>query len=615
MDKKTIFAFLLIGIILIVTQTKFYRDLVLPKRNLGVTENVVDSTRVSQDSITVAPIAQQKIIPDSDNKASAKPLVQKSSLASLFQAPGETAYETVSIETDKYVAQINPKGAVISNWRLKQYKYNTEESVQLIQGDGYGNLGIFFINDEDTIYTYDSLFKPEKTKIQFEPGQLSDSVTFVLDLGQARQLIKKFKFYRDQYIIDLHIEIKNLATQFDNQQYYLSWNSGLAYTELDYSNHIDKEDINNAKAYVFQGGSKEELNLPNKPFEKRSRSDFSGVVDWAAIRTKYFAMIIIPDNDQNIEPILFGKTLPLYKDDRLKDRVDKRYSITLKSIISPDKNNWIAQRFRVYIGPMDYDIIKKYHPTLVKLMDLGGSVIRPFAKLVLRSFIFLHSLIPNYGIVLILFAILIKILTHPLTRKSYVSMQRMQQLQPKLNELKTKYSDEPQRLNKETMKMYKEEGINPLGGCLPTLLQLPLLWAVFIVFRNTIELRDASFFWWIKDLSAPDTILQLPFSIPFYGDLLNVLPLVMGVTMFIQQKMTMKDPKQKAMVYFMPVFLTLLFNSFPSGLNLYYTLFNLFSIIQQKWVPVKDSADDVNKNEKLKSSQKLKNRFLLPKRR
>ena len=166
-------------------------------------------------------------------------------------------------------------------------------------------------------------------------------------------------------------------------------------------------------------------------------------------------------------------------------------------------------------------------------------------------------------------------------------MHRMQTLQPKLNELKEKYSKDPKKLNSETMKLYKEEGVNPVSGCLPQMLQMPLLIGIFIVFRNTIELRGAEFFWWIKDLSAPDTILSLPFAIPFYGSLVNVLPIVMGVTMFLQQKMTMKDPKQKAMVYIMPIFFTLIFNSFPSGLNLYYTLFNIFSIAQQKWAPVK----------------------------
>jgi len=323
-------------------------------------------------------------------------------------------------------------------------------------------------------------------------------------------------------------------------------------------------------------------------------------------------MIILPEPDENIEPILSGNTQPLYNDEKikailpgadhlqveklkanLKDRVKKNYSVTLKRTIPPSKLALVSQKYRVYIGPLDYFIIKDYHPTLSKIMDFGMSIIRPFAKLVLKSFIFLHSFIPNYGIVLIIFSILIKILVYPLTRKSYVSMQKMQTLQPKMTELKEKHGKDPQRMNKETMKLYKESGVNPLSGCLPTLLQLPLLWAIFIVFRNTIELRDAAFIWWIKDLSAPDTIFKLPITIPFYGDLVNILPIFMGVTMFIQQKMTMKDPKQKAMVYFMPIFLTLLFNSFPSGLNLYYALFNLFSIMQQKWTPNKDTQQEL----------------------
>ena len=216
----------------------------------------------------------------------------------------------------------------------------------------------------------------------------------------------------------------------------------------------------------------------------------------------------------------------------------------------------------------------------------------------------MHSFIPNYGIVLIVFSILVKLAVYPLTKKSYVSMQKMQTLQPKMNELKEKYAKDPKRLNKETMKMYKEHGANPISGCLPTLLQMPLLFAIFIIFRNTIELRGAGFFWWINDLSAPDTIFQLSFSLPFYGNLVNILPVVMGATMFFQQKMTMKDPKQKAMVYFMPIFMTLLFNSFPSGLNLYYTLFNVLTILQQKLITSK--AQGVEPQPVVQSKQKSK---------
>ena len=591
MDKRTIIAFVMIGIVLLIMTTDFYRDLVMPEQQTIVSESYQDSTKRKVDSVESNKINEQLVQPQEKPQKTTIEKIDKPE--GLFLASNDNiVYDDVVVETELYKARVNPKGAVISSWVLKNYDYNGEEKVQLIKNEGYGNLGLFFIINDDTIYTYDSMFKPDRKNILFIENQTSDSVRFYLDLGGGKQIVKTFKFFKDEYIVDLKIEMNDLPVQFDNHQYFLSWNSGLKYTELDYTNLVNKEDVRNSKAYIFQGGSKEDLSLPNKPYEQKTRSDFSGVVDWAAVRTKYFAMLILPDKQYDIEPILYGKTYPLYSDPKLKDRVNKDYSVTLKTNIPPSQLNSVTQNFRVYIGPLDYSIIKKYHPTLGKIMDFGMSIIRPFAKFVLKVFILLHDFIPNYGVVLVVFSILIKVLVFPLTRKSYVSMQKMQTLQPKMNELKEKYAKDPQRLNKETMKLYKEEGANPLSGCLPTLLQMPLLWAVFIIFRNTIELRGAGFVWWIKDLSAPDTIFQLPFSIPFYGDLVNILPIVMGVSMFFQQKMTMKDPKQKAMVYFMPIFFTLLFNSFPSGLNLYYTLFNFFTILQQKFTHEKKTDDE-----------------------
>ena len=164
----------------------------------------------------------------------------------------------------------------------------------------------------------------------------------------------------------------------------------------------------------------------------------------------------------------------------------------------------------------------------------------------------------------------------------------MQTIQPEITALRDKYKNNPQKLNQATMKLYKDKGVNPLGGCLPMLLQMPLLLALFQVFRSTIELRSEPFIWWIRDLSAPDTILNLPFNIPIYGDQISVLPVLMVVSMFIQQRMMSpgaQQPQQKTMQYFMTGFFFLMFNSFPSGLNLYYTLFNGLTILQQKLVP------------------------------
>jgi YidC/Oxa1 family membrane protein insertase len=201
----------------------------------------------------------------------------------------------------------------------------------------------------------------------------------------------------------------------------------------------------------------------------------------------------------------------------------------------------------------------------------------------------LHEFIPNYGYVLIVFSIAVKLLVYPLTKKSYQSTAAMQQIQPEVAALKEKHSSNPQKLNQATMKLYKEKGVNPLGGCLPMLLQMPLLFALFQVFRTTIELRAEPFVWWIKDLSAPDAVFTLPFSVPIYGSHVAILPILMVVSMFIQQRMmsggAAQQPQQKTMQYFMTGFFFLMFNSFPSGLNLYYTLFNVLTIAQQKLIP------------------------------
>ncbi|MCH7827859.1 MAG: membrane protein insertase YidC, partial [Bacteroidetes bacterium] len=168
------------------------------------------------------------------------------------------------------------------------------------------------------------------------------------------------------------------------------------------------------------------------------------------------------------------------------------------------------------------------------------------------------------------------------TKQSFKSMKKMQLLQPKITELKEKYADDKQKISKETMKLYSTYGINPAGGCLPLLLQMPIFIALWGLFKSAIELRQQPFFGWITDLSSPDIIYTLSFKLPLVGiSEISGLAILMGVTTFFQQKMSIKDPNQKALIYIMPVFLTLMFMSFPSGLNLYYFLFNVLSIGQQ----------------------------------
>ncbi|MBI5473595.1 MAG: membrane protein insertase YidC, partial [Ignavibacteriae bacterium] len=193
--------------------------------------------------------------------------------------------------------------------------------------------------------------------------------------------------------------------------------------------------------------------------------------------------------------------------------------------------------------------------------------------------------ISNWGLVIIVFSIIIKVALHPLTKTSMNSMRKMQKLQPMMTEIREKHKDNPDQMNRAIMNLYKDYGINPAGGCLPLLLQMPILYALYNVFASTIQLRQASFVGWIGDLSIPDTIVHLPLTIPLVGiSQISGLALAMCITMFIQQKQTVTDPRQKAMIWMMPIMMMLIFNNLPSGLNLYYFVFNLLSIGQQYFV-------------------------------
>jgi YidC/Oxa1 family membrane protein insertase len=242
------------------------------------------------------------------------------------------------------------------------------------------------------------------------------------------------------------------------------------------------------------------------------------------------------------------------------------------------KSQYDTSRLLLYFGPVDYHLLKAHNVALEKNMNFGWTIIRPFSIAFMYTLEFLHKIVGNYGWAIIIFAILIKVLMNPLTKKSMDSMKKMQALQPKIEVLREKYKNDPQKLNAETMKLYKTQGINPLGGCLPVVLQMPILFALFNLFRMTIMLRQAPFLGIIKDLSAPDRI------IPIGQSAINVLPILMSISMITQQRLTVQDPKQKFTTYFMSVFMIYIFYNLSAGLNLYYFIFNVLQIAQELYI-------------------------------
>lgn len=570
MDRNTALAFILIGFVLMIWLWFNTPDPnQLPKRNQ-------DSTQV-----------QNQIKPEKETIEKDKTILKSEIEETIIDTLGihfskvEIGQNRITtIETPLYKIEINSTGGKFNRVFLKKYKEWYGGQVQLINTKEGGDLSLSFVTtDGKLISTSYFEFKPEfnDSYVTFDD---KDSVTksFVLKISDNSLIRKKFTFYKDKYFVRVDFEFKGMDKVISGKRYSLDWANGIRFAE---KNTFDEATFARIDYYAAD----EMFVFDATNFGEKIEKKISGVFDWVGIRNKYFVISILPlqkDPDGILE--LAGEKKPL----RNGGVIDK-YSLS----ISKNVNNFAYAKdaYNFYFGPIEYNTLREHHPTMTTIVDFGSFLgltflIRPIAEyLMLPLLKFLHSFIPNYGVVIIIFSLIIKILLHPLTKQSMKSMKKMQALQPMMNEIREKFKDDPQKMNQEVMKLYQTYGINPAGGCLPILLQMPILIALYGLFRATIELRQQPFIFWMTDLSIPDTIIRLPFRLPlFMIDEISGLALLLGLTMFIQQKMTITDPRQKAMVYLMPILLTLLFNSFPSGLNLYYFMFNLFSIAQQYYM-------------------------------
>ena len=586
MDRNTIIAFILIGAILI---TWLYIS----------TPNEPQKQRSDRDSSLV----QNEGTSDTTKKIRTKEenLVQNQKInEDIYKNFLPTAKDTgriVTIETDLAIYELSTQGGNIhkvylkkfNNWYSSDVKDNSNpyaSSVQLINYSAGNAYDISFISsDGKAINTREMGFTTSSQSKRIINGKDSVEIAFTTNIGGTKTIIKRYLFNAGSYLIKSNIEFINLRGVIADNTYHVIWGSGIRF--------VEKNSVNEAgfsSADIYYGDEKVVINSPDDG-EKVSR-DFNGRVDWLAVRNKYFAAIMIPSDPGEVEgAYIEGQTFPAKEYGR-----KKIYSVRL---VVPFKDSDVEKKsFGIYVGPVDYDQLKLISSNLTALVDFGTFfglkfIVRPIAEyLLLPLFSFIHLFIPNYGFVIIVFSLIIKIIVYPLTRKSFQSMKKMQLLQPKIAELKEKLKDDPQKMNKETMKLYQTYGINPAGGCFPLLLQMPIFIALWGLFQAAIELRQQPFIFWIKDLSAPDVIFDLGAKLPIFGiQEISGLALLMGITTFVQQKMSVKDPKQQMLVYMMPVMLTILFMTFPSGLNLYYFMFNVFSIAQQYYINHKQ--DDI----------------------
>ena len=481
------------------------------------------------------------------------------------------------VETDRYRIVISSLGGgTIARMELFGYKSGLSDGdVQMIpQSAGRPVPYVSYINlDGDSValvQSWEIISAPRTTTLRLEPGE-SETFTFRYQLASGAEVTRKLTLHGDGFRFPMEVAWRRPGLELGINVFELHWSAGLLPAES-----VLKEDETYGKAYVYQGGELADMGAVRNGSDPRQT--LKGNTDWVAIRNKYFAAALIADPGSPGQYGAFAaQSLPAREVGQPETNIS-RFTMALGYPAQPRTN------LSLYIGPLSYSEIKGLEVELERIMNFGFALIRPLSKGILWTMVALHDYIPNYGVILILFAVAVRIITNPLTRKSATSTQKMQLIQPRITELQAKYKGNPQKLNKETMALWRSEGVNPLGGCLPILIQLPLLWAFFIVFRTTIELRGQPFIWWVKDLSVPDVIYTLPFSIPLYGNGVTVLALIMGITMFVQQKVSGagNNPQQKPMMYMMTGMFFLLFNQFPSGLNLYYAFSNILSIFQQR---------------------------------
>ncbi len=476
--------------------------------------------------------------------------------------------EIITIDTPLYVVRINEKGAAFQSFKLKDYKETVEKDSplkELINPENKEGTLLSGFEDQSVPGMKEAVYTCQAETKDLEVLKESKKVTFQWRSKRGVIIEKSYVFSPDTYLIGVDVTVKNQSASAIRDQLTLSM--------------IDIVEKTSSR-YGFSGPSVMVDNKLEKikPKKLSDQNSFNGNISWAAYQEQYFMSTIIPSKPENtsVKFLLEGD------DTFIESRV-----LMPVSTIAPDSS--AAYNYNVYFGPKSISILKKMGHQLEKVTNFG------FFDFIARPCLWIMNLIyrfiPNYGVAIILLTLIIKGILWPLGNKSYKSMSQMKKMQPLMAEIRERYKDDKQKMNMEMMSLYKTYKVNPLGGCLPMLVQFPVLFGLYEMLYQAVELRHKPFIGWINDLSAPERLGHFGFHIPFmhapYG--IPVLTILMGVTMFVQQKMQppMGDPSQAKMMMFMPLFFIVICVNLSSGLVLYWFVSNVISIIQQYYVTKK----------------------------
>jgi len=501
-----------------------------------------------------------KAAPPGEIKKETLPATPAKAPAEIKAQPGKD----ITVDTPLYTAVFDTRGARLKDWKVKKYMNKIGEGARPIDlateelAGGYP-FGLE-ITEANFAFSSEAVFQVNTETLKLGSDKESGEIQFIWNSPDGLHLTQKMTFYADRYRIDINLQISNLSSRVYEGRPLFVW-AGKIFTTPGSSGGMGcipgSGGSSGAEAPPFTVLAKKELHeVEMKDLKEEKR--FSQNVQWGGFQDKYFLAALIPKKSEGTELIL------------------KKISETNASLLiggpkaSLPPGTQFSQSYTMYLGPKDLDILKAFGDDLDRALDFGWFDV--VAKPMLQAMKFFYKYTGNYGLAIILLTVIIKILFWYPTHISYKSMKEMKKLQPEMAKLKEKFKDDREKLNKETMELYRRYKVNPMSGCLPIAIQIPIFFALYKVLLYSIEIRHAPFYWWIQDLSAQD---------PYY-----ISPILMGVSMFIQQWMTPTtgDPTQAKMMLIMPVVFTFMFLSFPTGLVLYWLFNNILSIGQQIYI-------------------------------
>jgi YidC/Oxa1 family membrane protein insertase len=491
-------------------------------------------------------------------KPQGEPLSPASAPAEIGALPGKD----VTVDTPLYTAVFDTRGARLKSWKVKKYLDKIGPAAkpldlareELSPGRPLG----IEITEANFPFSPETVFQVDQDSLQLGPNQEKGELLFIWKSPEGLRVTQQMIFYADSYRLDVNIKMANFSSRQLEGRAMLAWTGKI---------QAPQGNAGAMGCIPGSGGSsgttvppltalvKNELKEMQMKDLKNGNKRFSQDVQWGGFQDIYFLAAFVPKKSEGTELIL----------DKVSDTVLDMRMGGPKAILPVATQ--FSQSYLLYIGPKDLEVLKAFGNQLDRALDFGWFDV--VAKPMHSALKFFYRYTGNYGLAIIILTVIIKILFWYPTHISYKSMQGMKKIQPEMNKLKEKFKDDREKLNKEVMELYRRYKINPMSGCLPIAIQIPIFFALYKVLLYSIEIRHAPFYWWIQDLSAHD---------PYY-----ISPIIMGASMFIQQWMTPTagDPTQAKMMLAMPVIFTFMFLTFPTGLVIYWLFNNLLSIGQQ----------------------------------